>query len=129
MNFARIQLAAEYAKLHPKVRAELEGLAEATAKFSYPPLTLTAISRSPEFYAEHGLKTPTWSWHYPDCAADIRVRDYSQEERKFCEDWLESRCGGSEWQLLAEDHGTGPHFHLAYKDFSRRRDWEAKRNV
>jgi hypothetical protein len=87
-------------------------------------VVLTDVFRTPSFYKEY-----RWSWHYVGCAADLRIWHWSPAQQAKAIQWLKEQASGSEWEVVVEDHGTGPHFHVAYRDFRRRREWESSRST
>jgi hypothetical protein len=62
------------------------------------------------------------SWHPRWTAVDVRNKTYPLPIRVKAERWLEMRCadvgGRRPWELITEDHGTGPHWHIARRDFA-----------
>jgi hypothetical protein len=61
------------------------------------------------------------SWHKPFCAVDIGTAQMSSESFDRARLWLLRRCSKPDWETVLEKHGTGPHIHLARRDF----DWLA----
>lgn len=62
------------------------------------------------------------SWHPRWTAVDVRNKNYPPPIREQVERWLATRCadvgGRRPWELITEDHGTGPHWHIARRDFA-----------
>ena len=117
MKFASAGKLIEFAgALHPKAREKAllfdsfcigEGMGESF---------VTSVSRRADFYANG-----KFSWHLVDCAVDFRNKHLSERQLLLCEEWLRAECASSEWELVTKPHGTGPHFHLAYKSYSLRK--------
>lgn len=61
------------------------------------------------------------SWHRRRTAADVRTKSYPEDVVRAIRGWVDLRCQSKgdvqPWEVITEDHGTGPHLHLA------RRDW------
>lgn len=127
MKFTRPELAHQFAVLlHEETRKVAEEFDRWTVQQGMPEAVVTAISRDAPFYTAKGLRKPKFSWHFTDCAVDFRNRHYTPAQKQKCRVWLKQRLTGSQWEVVLKDHGTGPHFHIAYRDFSRRREWEAR---
>lgn len=62
------------------------------------------------------------SWHKVWAAVDIRVHGIPNEVIALMKLWLKEHCISPMWEVITETHGTGPHIHLARKDF----DWLKK---
>lgn len=110
-------------KLHPKVRDVVTRFDRFCIGMDYGHAILTDISRTPDFYEKRALEAPSFSWHFIDCAVDMRNWHLTPEKREACEVWLQEQCPGSQWQFLKEKHGTAEHWHLAFKDYSLRREF------
>jgi hypothetical protein len=122
MKFARPLLAKEFdARLHPEARQVVLDLDAYSELEDLPLPVVTAISRAPDWYAANGLKPNPNSWHLYDCAVDLRNSHYSAEHLHRVCAWLKNRCLPPErWELVFTLHGTGPHLHIAKKDWSWR---------
>ena len=90
------------------------------------PLILSGVPLKPETRVSlaHCLRPETleeyarlrFTWHFCNCAADLRTRHYAQTEKARAFAWLEARCiPRHAWELLEHDT-AGPHFHVARKD-------------
>jgi len=58
------------------------------------------------------------SWHLRKTALDVRNSIYPTEVRESVEKWIRNRCPKPEWEVITENHGSGPHWHIARRDFS-----------
>lgn len=62
------------------------------------------------------------SWHRRRTAVDIRTRTYPTDVLAAIRSWLEIRTRASSdtqpWEVITENHGSGPHIHIA------RRSWD-----
>jgi hypothetical protein len=114
---------------HPELVARLLELDAWCVAHDIPGVILTALWRTPDFYARNGLSPKPFSWHFVKSAADLRIWHWSAAQQALIRGWLDGKCEPPIWEVLVEKHGTGEHFHLARKDFSRRRAWEAERNA
>lgn len=131
--FANKTVLAEYEHLHRKCKQWLSRYALWSKWAGFPNPTLTDIMRTPEWYAANGLTPPRFSWHYVGCAMDLRVRNsrtgkaiLSPDEEASAKAWIVGESTPSSmWEIIFKDHGTGPHWHIAYRDFSLRKKWEA----
>ena len=129
MKFLAPELAGQFTvRLHYKVRDLCNELEAESKKRGWHEPVVTAVSRDVDFYLKRGLKPKAFSWHFVDCAVDLRNWHYTPEQLPNVLEWLKSKTDSSEWEVVTEDHGTGPHFHIGYRDFSRRRAWEQKLN-
>jgi hypothetical protein len=86
----------------------------------------TSISRDVDFYEDEGLPVKKFSWHFVDCAIDLRVKHYTPDQLALVIGWFSEKCRSSEWELYHKNHGTGPHIHVAYREFGLRKKWEAE---
>jgi hypothetical protein len=111
-------------RLHFKTRELCKAFEKFSEQAGLPEPVITSISRDPDFYEDEGLPTKKFSWHYVNCAADLRVKHYSPTQLALVIGWFSEKCRSSEWELDHENHGTGPHVHVAYREFGLRRDWE-----
>lgn len=125
MKFTKPELAHQFGvRLHHKTRELLKEFDRWATAQNLPETVVTAISRDPSFYEEHSLKPKKFSWHFVDCAADVRNRHYSPAQLQAVEAWFREKCRSSEWELVMTVHGTGPHIHVAWREYSLRRRWE-----
>lgn len=105
-------------ELHPRTRDLMEQLAAWSAQHSLPAPVVTCIVRDPNDPLEKGR----FGWHQAKTAVDLRCYHYSTEQAEKVVRWLESSCQPrKEWELITKVHGTGPHYHIAYRDFR----WQA----
>lgn len=86
---------------------------------TFPDCTVTCLERDEAKNAAVTGKPK--SWHLVRCAVDFRSKHYDFKQAAKCIDWLRERCPQPFWELVLIPHGTGPHFHVAYRDFSWRR--------
>lgn len=122
MRYAAPELAHQFVvRLHAKARLVVQALDRWSEENELPTVIVTGVSRVPSFYPDD-----RWSWHLVDCAVDLRNRHYSRDQLQRVEAWLRAKCASSEWELITKDHGTGPHIHLAYREFGLRRVYEQK---
>lgn len=124
MKFKAPHLAQEFAKLHPRTLDVVRRFDLFCQRVGLGHAVATAISRTRQFYTDNRLPQPLWSWHLVDCAIDLRNAHLSASERDTCEEWIRNECQGSEWDIYLKDHGTGPHFHIGFRDFARRKAYE-----
>lgn len=57
------------------------------------------------------------SWHKPWTAVDIGLADWNTPEVLSLHLWLQKRCPKPMWEVIDEPHGTGPHLHIARRDY------------
>ncbi len=57
------------------------------------------------------------TWHKAFCAVDIRLSDWTEEQKVELAAVLHDRFPKPMWEAIIEPHGTGPHLHLAKRDF------------
>lgn len=140
MHFKTPEIGLQWGSLHPELRTRLGELDEFLNESGLPTFTVTDAIRTPDEqeglwwgdYLKKGyLETEArakaraqFSWHLVATAADFRGFKPWGEERARVWGWLKQHCASSEWELLEHDVGTGRHFHLAYRDFGRRKKWE-----
>lgn len=105
--------------LHPATREAILELDAWSQREKLPEPVVVCIHRTEAENAAIG-GSPR-SWHLLSCAADLRTHHYSAPELAAVEAWVRARCFGSQWEVITQLHGTGPHIHLAYRDFARRR--------
>lgn len=121
MKFRHPETVHEYAlELHPRAHQVALDFESESLKRGWPEPTIVDIKRTPEQNAAAG-GSPT-SWHLLACAIDFSVRDYTPEQHAEVIAWFERRCEGSEWELITKPHGSGPHVHVSFRDFGRRRN-------
>jgi len=89
----------------------------------YPNPVVTCVSRGPRWYKRAGLKDRKFSWHFVNCAVDVRTFHYTPEQLGKVLRFFELACAEDEWELYAKQHGTGPHIHVAWRDTTRRKMW------
>lgn len=106
--------------LHPMTRGVVLELDTWSQRAKIPEPYVVDVTRSPAENAAAGGSAT--SWHLLACAVDLRVTHYSEPEHAAVVAWLVGRCFGSTWELITKVHGTGPHVHLAYRDFGRRKN-------
>lgn len=122
MRFKSRELMGQFStRLHPEAVRVAAALDSWLREQTWPRLEITAVSRDLPWYAENNLPTPAFSWHLVDCAWDMRIKPYSPEQLTTIEAWLREHCPGPQWELVFFLHGTGPHYHVAYRDFGRRK--------
>jgi hypothetical protein len=93
---------------------------------SYRPLTLSEMKQAKELRGlqEHELvqrAVGRFSWHLVRCAADLRTRHYSPQQKVQVLRWFEERCPRPLWEFLHHDV-TAPHLHVGRRDFA----WRAR---
>lgn len=57
------------------------------------------------------------SWHKPMAGVDLGLSMTSEFDRQVIGVFLRERCEKPMWELIVEPHGTGPHVHLARRDY------------
>ena len=141
MLFKTTALAAEFIGLHPRLRRLLLDLDAQVAEWGLEPVVVTHVLRTPEQQADFYWKDYAgpacdedaarekarrrFSWHCCNCAVDIRYTHWSPDERKRVRVWLLSKkVTRPLWENLEHDVGRGEHWHLAFCDFVRRREYE-----
>lgn len=145
MLFKTTDLSAEFFRIHPELRRALFELDAKIEGWDFPPLTLVHLHRTVEqqeqLYwgtfsgvdeaAARAKARRKFSWHLADCGADLRSRDYSEEQANQIRAWIAERCPSPMWEFLPEEHAgsTGPHFHLARQDFLWRQRYERDTNT
>ena len=136
LQFASHTLAVRYVAVHPDLRRLLRLLVNFSEREKLPAPVVTGLDRDEGWYKRNGLKTPLFSWHYalPQfgenhstfiiCAVDLRNKHYTKAQKTKVEAWLRETFKSPEYELVIVDHGTGPHYHIARRDFLLRRNWE-----
>lgn len=136
IEFADKSLAIRFVAVHKKLKELAREFDSWSRKNKMPSPVITGLDRTPEWYDQRELDRPVFSWHYAlpvsfgdyssfvICALDFRNKHYRPDQRKQAGEWLVKRCPVGEWEVILVDHGTGPHFHVAYKDFGLRRNYE-----
>lgn len=81
---------------------------------------------SPEQLRAAGLKL--FSWHCRHTAADLSVRAYTADQQRRVWAWFSAECAGPRWELLLHTV-TGPHVHIARRDWTWGNDKETPGNV
>lgn len=152
IEFARAELEKEF---YFNLVANARELALRFAQFSkdngLPTPVLTALSREPGFYEKNGLTRKLFSWHYRihdpafknedgttrwfTCGMDWRniggaTPLYRADQLQTVNEWWKDHCKPSaQWELITKTHGTGPHIHVAFRDYRLRRLWDAANNA
>lgn len=141
MLFKTASIGAQWANIHPVVRIVLGELDDVLAGWSLSTLTITDAERGLDTQEELYWKSymaagfveavarqkarAKFSWHLASCAADFRgSKPWGPENEAKVFQWLKQRCPGPQWETLYHEVGAGLHFHVAYRDFSWRRQWE-----
>ncbi len=129
MKFKYPHLSLEFDHCHPELRALALEFEEASRQNGWPEPEITSIFRTLDFYEKNDLKPNLNSWHLFKCAMDYSVREYTPEIRALVIRWWEERVlkegdsqFGKKWELITKLHGTGPHIHIARRDFA----WKEK---
>lgn len=124
MDFKTPALEVEFRSAHPELRAVTEDLDAQLKRWGLRPLTITDVLRRPSFYGS----MPRWSWHFCNCAADVRTRHYSQEELGRILAFLAGRkCRSSpRVDVVDETKTPQPHLHLEVEDWEWRRRYEQR---
>ncbi len=121
LKFVEPSLSLEfYEGLHEKVRTLVMALADWSRVTGVRTPEVTCIHRKATDPLEKRKKNGP-GWHTRWCAIDLRNCHYTPWEKTQVREWIEDYCKAdrSNWELVFEDHGTGPHFHVAYKDSTR----------
>lgn len=128
MKFASARVEQEFNEaLHSETKLLLLELDREHVKWrevdaTFPELTITCITRTPEENAALYDGKPRFSWHILSTAADVRNKHYRMRQKVLVTAWIIRYTKASSlWELVFKDHGTGPHWHLAHKDFGLRR--------
>jgi LAS superfamily LD-carboxypeptidase LdcB len=104
----------------------------------FPEITITEVFRTPEqqeaiywksLLASEGTEERAraaarakWSWHLGRCAVDFRSHSYSKTQQVAILNWLQERCPKPAWETLLHAVGSdAEHFHVGFRDYSRRR--------
>jgi len=146
LHFARKEMEEEFfINLIAPTRQLILNLALFSKESGLPKPVVTGLSRTREWYEQRHLPPLPFSWHYrvPDpaftnpetkevrwftCAADLRIIHYKDDQLGTVTEWLKLRCPDSRWEVITKLHGTGPHIHVAFKDYRLRRLYEANNN-
>lgn len=124
MKFVPGELADRLGFQHPQLADLCRDLDAKTREWQaadpkFPDATVTCLDRDEAKNAEVTGKPK--SWHLVRCAVDFRSKHYDFKQAAKVIDFLRERCPQPFWELVLIPHGTGPHFHVAYRDFSWRR--------
>lgn len=68
-----------------------------------------------------------FTWHWVAAASDLRTTaggHYTAAQLQRVVDWFRARCKAPQWELLVHDV-TGPHLHVARRDFGWRERFTA----
>lgn len=76
--------------------------------------------------AEWARKKP--SWHKWLTAFDAGTGHLTTAQRATVNQWVRKEYPAGPWEVLVEDHGSGPHVHLARRSFEARERALAKLN-
>jgi len=125
MKFKTLALVEEWEQVHPQARAVATEFDLWCQEMGLGEAIVTNLLRKPAFYKENGLAPKKFSWHFVGCAIDFRIRHWTAAQQMRAQKWMASKKSNPWYEVVTENHGTGPHFHLAYRDFSLRRRWEA----
>lgn len=87
---------------------------------TFPALIITCLDRDQDGNALVGGKDK--SWHLFRCATDLRSKHYTPQQAARVMDWIKAHCEQPLWETVLVPHGTGPHFHVARRDFSWRKE-------
>ena len=128
MKFKRATLALEMELVHQRLFELLTRFERFCVGMGYGEPVITSLGRSPAFYVVNGLPPKKFSWHYtrPICAADLRKHHLTPQQLEACEAWWEENTKGPQWEFLSESHGTGSHWHVAWRDFVLRKAYQQK---
>lgn len=63
------------------------------------------------------------SWHKPFCAVDIGLSGWKPESVAVATEFLAGQCPKPMWEIISEPHGTGPHLHIARRDYGWLKDF------
>lgn len=79
-----------------------------------------------QFLSPMGLKS--WcrtraSWHKPLCAVDVGMTGMDDQTKNYVIQYLSNHCPRPMWELITEPHGTGPHAHVARRDYAWLKDF------
>ena len=118
MKFTRPGLEKEFEELLPMVKVAALRFDTWCQTHGLGPAEVTSIGRDPSFYPDG-----RFSWHLVKCAIDFRNRHLSIVQKTAAAAWLHASFNTPWWEVITKDHGTGPHFHLAFTDVDRRRAW------
>lgn len=142
MIFKGAAMLQESKQLHPDVKFALLDLDDFCKAKGYPEIVVTMVLRTAAQQEEiywrqiansmhlseieaRKLARKKFSWHKVGCAADIRNRHYTKEQRgQIMLHLLEGRTKGP-WEILEHDVGRGDHIHIGRRDFAFRSKWEA----
>lgn len=103
--------------LHPATRDLVNEFDAWATKNGLPDTVVTSVVRTLAENRAIYKGVDRFSWHLCRCAVDLRNHHYTPEQKKQAEAWLAVRCERPRWEFVPQDHGTGPHFHIAIRDF------------
>lgn len=142
MQFKTTVLATGYMGAHPRLRRALTEFDEQLAAWKLPELMVTDVLRTHEenvdiyrkFYRKQGhtvadadrLAKARFSWHMVGCAADFRSskEPYAIPDAVRITRWLRSKHPSPMWEVLKHSVGLGEHWHLAFCEYAKRREYE-----
>lgn len=57
------------------------------------------------------------SWHKAWTSVDVGLAGWGPRELAVMTEYIHTRCPRPAWEVITELHGTGPHLHLARRDY------------
>lgn len=89
------------------------------------------MKKNPDFTKEQAEAEAAkrWTWHLVDCCIDLRDWVWTPAQIQDILNFLKARCQGSLWEILYHDIGKGMHFHVGYRDFARRKEFELRESL
>lgn len=125
--------------LAPLTRVTCVGRTEEASESIYLPIALkilqsqTALStRDHAIYGQIQHLSPVglrqWarlkpSWHKPFAAVDLGASHYTPNQLAAAQDFIHKNCEQPLWEIITENHGTGPHLHIARRDYGWLKDF------
>jgi hypothetical protein len=115
IRFKTAGLDKQLLRSHPALQSALLLFEDYGRANHLPDPIVTDVMDAPESDRNHAT-----TWHRPTkmCAVDIRTAHYSRGELAAVEAWFKARFDRPLWELITTLHGTGPHIHLARRDFN-----------
>jgi hypothetical protein len=142
MLFKSPEIGLQWAHAHPETRTAVTFIDSQIKAWGLPQITLTDVVRTPDeqeriylptFLARGFSETEArqearakFSWHLCECAVDFRSSGapYSEPDSKRIWDFMSESFKSPMWELLFHDVGLGKHFHVGYRDYGARRNYE-----
>lgn len=127
----QVALYVEYWLALQKKMAQMNALPQHSARWQdfFSSATEWRVAEHIQNHSEDHLRAQAQvklTWHFFDCAADLRTRHYATgptqlkpdatNQLAMVEAWFRKRCPLGAWEVKTETHGTGPHAHIGRCD-------------